>query len=784
MNEGGKPDKIDVNALFSQLWNESETEKVEQEQETVLSTTTLTNDRLAKVRAQKANSFLGAMAKGSLYTLPDTELLLLDDSDEIVMAAFKRLESERSFLRTCPETARHGVLESVEVNEDNIIEEWTRLRNVMKEVEPNGSFLLQPFVDATSSGVMGSQMYTVIGEGFDGVTNESALQLYFIMDHEDDSCTKEQVALGHEKDNFEIEFVYKRDENFTRNKHQKGELMMTQIRGAPPRVPRAPPFVYGDKVADTDGAVPQGRVEVKEVWEASGLEEVEWLEREITKEKCADGFVISHPKGSLGSHICAHARQHEIPYVVGEVNVGEVWVEGSPTWVAKEENGVEIVPRPYDPYHETYVNAFHTGLIASKHRYTRQHGWFGHFFHQWQGLNVNGASAATLGGMFAGWVVKAALSVCFGEMRNGMRGSKKDMTPEVMAVLSAAVGIDNIKEVKPTATLSESVINRQHWFAVLDELHLEYHQMAKALRWCAFHFKDGWRSGYGGTNWMKCAEEAAIVADRIEEFLSSEGDVDVLKSLVSKLNEVENWHHNNGSLFNKFLHNTAFDYATKNKDGKSGYFPHSETGVASMFRAYELAREVYKGEDKARKTPALSWTDLFAATGKAPSYWKQNNLGRIPVDGFKAELDRMSTDMLHFKNKYTENDDYFIPCGRSSCEVCEQKMFMLSVIDAGGLDYQTMLLTGDAPSVYLALPRKSSLPITHAVCGLLQERKYKEVTGEMFVEAWKGLNIDDKVYTPMSNLLKKFLKKQLTQKTEDGKAWVNQVHEMMQGGVE
>ena len=78
-------------------------------------------------------------------------------------------------------------------------------------------------------------------------------------------------------------------------------------------------------------------------------------------------------------------------------------------------------------------------------------------------------------------------------------------------------------------------------------------------------------------------------------------------------------------------------------------------------------------------------------------------------------------------------------------------MFMLSVIDAGGLDYQTMLLTGEAPSVYLALPRKSSLPITHAVCGLLQERKYDEVSGEMFVEAWNGLNIDDKVYTPMMN---------------------------------
>ena len=90
MNEGGKPEKIDVNALFDQLWNESETEKVVQEQETVLSTTTLTDERLAKVRAQKANSFVGAIKKGSMYTLPDTELLLLDDSDEIVMGNFKQ----------------------------------------------------------------------------------------------------------------------------------------------------------------------------------------------------------------------------------------------------------------------------------------------------------------------------------------------------------------------------------------------------------------------------------------------------------------------------------------------------------------------------------------------------------------------------------------------------------------------------------------------------------------------------------------------------------------------
>ena len=53
--------------------------------------------------------------------------------------------------------------------------------------------------------------------------------------------------------------------------------------------------------------------------------------------------MISHAEGSLLSHVCAHARANGIPYICAAVEVGDTWVEGSPSWVAKEV-GVIITP--------------------------------------------------------------------------------------------------------------------------------------------------------------------------------------------------------------------------------------------------------------------------------------------------------------------------------------------------------------------------------------------------------------------------------------------------------
>ena len=100
---------------------------------------------------------------------------------------------------------------------------------------------------------------------------------------------------------------------------------LTQIRGCAEHTVVAPP----PEGVDVIGMVPQGEVVVKEFIVMSGLEEVAWLEENITKEKCPDGFIVVEPNGSRLSHIYAHCRAVGVPYVITE----SVTVGLNPLWV-------------------------------------------------------------------------------------------------------------------------------------------------------------------------------------------------------------------------------------------------------------------------------------------------------------------------------------------------------------------------------------------------------------------------------------------------------------------
>ena len=133
---------------------------------------TLTPDRLAKVMSQKAASLIKDRQKNSVYPSLPIELLLLEDDDALAAAALTYIEdelvNEYAFIRACPEVARHGVIESIKVTRETYMDEWRRLATIMKEQDPNGCMLLQPFIDATSSMVLAPNQYAVVGEGHDG----------------------------------------------------------------------------------------------------------------------------------------------------------------------------------------------------------------------------------------------------------------------------------------------------------------------------------------------------------------------------------------------------------------------------------------------------------------------------------------------------------------------------------------------------------------------------------------------------------------------------------------
>ena len=109
-----------------------------------------------------------------------------------------------AFLRACPEFARHGVLESIQVTEETLRDDWKHLRAQMVEHDPNGCMILQPFISASSSSVLGPQEYAAVSEGHDGITAGHGRVLYFILNPDDTLMTEHIASLGHEHGEYEM----------------------------------------------------------------------------------------------------------------------------------------------------------------------------------------------------------------------------------------------------------------------------------------------------------------------------------------------------------------------------------------------------------------------------------------------------------------------------------------------------------------------------------------------------------------------------------------------------
>lgn len=787
-----KYEKVSAEDLFSSAWEEILEKKDKEKTSKVTLQHTVTSARIASFEAAKLVKMLkyimGWKAGEAPWLPPHTEAIALDDEYDIVEAAYKRTKSYCgeggvAFLRTCPLTPRHGVFESVEVTDDTIRTEWKRLREIMLEKDPKGAFMLQPFISASSSGVIAPKQFAAIATGHDGITAGKGRKLYFILNPDDNIMSDHMYSLGNELGKYELEFVYQRNEAFKVEKSCGPQAYITQIRDAPPHPPRSPPFTYhlnGDKlVADVDVAIPDGRIEAKKVWVASGLEEVEWLEREITKETCEEGFVISHPNGSLMSHICAHARQHSIPYIVAEVNVGETWVEGSPTWGAIDPDG-SIDPQPYDPCVQEYIVQFNKGLLKSQTHWQRQQGWFAHFFHQWAGLNYNGKESALLAGAYCGWMVKAILALSLGEMRYANR-CKKNAIVDLWPTLTVMMGSDKWEELSKNKRASSN--NRKHYYAMMERTNVDYYEVKKALQWCVKQFNTGWSGGYGGTAWAECAKRGVVLCETIIDF-TKEPCAETLEELMGAVNLAKDAEHNNGFLYGKFLSESAFDYSSahsvKNVDGNpiiKGLFPHSPDGISAMFRTYELASEFLDGDANENCTmPEMDWMTLFQfLQGKGANYYRHAFIAHdedIPKLLREAAI-ACGPAYLHHGNKYA-NKDNFIPCGIEDCKLCKENDVIVMKL-MYGKDIGGILLTPSYPEAFMAQGDDKSSLNTYAVVQLLRDKEYNTVTPEMWVKAWDGLNNQDMLFPILSDHLTKFAKNQMA----DNKLWTNDVLDML-----
>ena len=659
-------------------------------------------ERIDSVRSQKASVLLKYSHKyndddysDKTWKTLNTLIIQLDDDPTLALDWFYEQANHTMFVRTCPENPRHGVLESTAVTTDTIEEVITRLQDVMLNgttveyegetlhvmPDPNGCLIVQPFVEATSSAVYAPGMHVTVGKGHEGITaGTDGISLAFPVRT---SSHENWVWEGMDLDPslHQLEFIadfdkHIEDRSMAHRKYGMSDMIenyLVQIRGCDGNFPIVPP----PQGVSINGSVPCGRIEVKEVWVASGLESVAWLEANITKDTVPAGYVISEPSGSLSSHIAAHAKSHELPYIVSEVNVGDSWVEAAAGWVINDPEGV-YEPQPWDatPYSEEFLDGVRYANLHWRH----QHGWFSTFFHQWWSHpHKDIPSTAYLGGVFVGWMLKACLGLCLGEMRHAvLNHRKKNLTPATALFIQAVVGnkrFYSLEESNNGRTISG---NRVTYYDLMVKNEVDWTTLPNLFSIMAKFFNTGWASGYGGPKWGNAAEVGAQTAAALVAMLESPTPENT-RRLVAKANLLENVTHNNGFLYNKYLDKTAFDVGT---DG------FRSDNWSSIFYTYELALDVLEDNlDDMTSPQPTDWRvigDFFI--NKAPKYWRDNplflnnDLPQVLKD--ERKFLEENTNYLHGTtgHQYGDyNSDGFITCGHPDCYECKKHSSYLAV---------------------------------------------------------------------------------------------------------
>ena len=622
---------------------------------------TKNNERLSLFKSQKGTDLVKARkAFDSVASMPTFVLLTLDDEDWVLETAWRHVSGEGSgrtcFLRTCPLNPRHGVLESIKVEDRNDFRHhYRRLADIMREEDPEGCLMLMPFVSAVCSSVAaltheGFNGYVTFGPGHDGVTSGHGTQLSFplVGDYMGNALTH----MGKDISQVELEFVYGAigytdledlfphrtkgllDGQSIRNARQ----YLTQIRGAAEHIDLAPP----PRGVDIMGMVPQGEVIIADSIIMSGLEEVAWLEANITKEKCPDGFVVVEPNGSFLSHICAHCRGVGVPYIITDtVITGDRWVEAAPGWVVQDNDGT-FKPAPYTP--SVFADDFLAGIEFVNNHYRQQHGWLSTFFHQFVSKPMaNPQHTAFLGGMFVGWLAKSVLALGAGEARHSHQLNKNYHVAH--ALLPMAILRDGWTHVdNPVSDSFGGMFTRRSYYFAVERSYLDWGVASKTLDFLAERVfttkaQSGWSGGYGGKKWGDSCAAGARLCRAISQFKDAPTEEN-FNALVVEANACENAQHNNGFLFNKWLSQRAFDVGTK------GWSLQQDKGSlpATYLMAMQAIEIQYGGKPMPKKAVE------FSATTEVGYVWEalfDTDEFHDPKHGWWVEQSKMPESVRH-----------------------------------------------------------------------------------------------------------------------------------------
>jgi len=348
------------------------------------------------------------------------------------------------------------------------------------------------------------------------------------------------------------------------------------------------------------------------------------------------------------------------------------------------------------------------------------------------------------------------------------------MSIEFAPAIVAAIGSNKFVELHDKVTPSK---NRKHYYLALEGYELTYQEMEKALRWCGKQFRTGWSTNFGGKKWADCAHGVADLAAAIIKFMDDVNETNI-KKVTALANMAENYAHNTGNLYNKFMEKEGFTAGTLHdmKDTE-GWFGHSQKDLNRMFRTYEVTR-TFLEETLETTRPENNWYELFDYLLKKStmSYKHTPICSKLVPKPLQVTANLIGPKWLHHDTKYTLNDEYFLPCGHDDCITCDDKDIIAVSLDVDS-GFTSMLLSEDAPSAFFALEHNKSHIITYKVAQMIKHKEYDNVDAEMFTDAWNGLQIND----PMYKVLVRMLKKQLKKKIATDEDWSSKVSEIMSG---
>ena len=692
------------------------------------------------------------------------------------------------FVRACPLNPRPGVLESCAAySMEEVREVATRIITTMMSpdpsdkpmydcalIDPYGTVIVQPFIDADASAVVSPNHYIIMGRDNDGVTAGKDGLKVTIPVQNCKSTLHDLGSMGIDPDLIEIEFVsmVKRDsypvahegDDFSlskalRRKHNPNqETAMVQLRGSDgPRPIGTPP--KGVSISGTFHGAERITINHIHLVSDNTDEQLDLMEQAL-REGMPEGSVVLHPNGSHLSHHAGQCLKYGVPYIASDSpQVGEQWTQAALGWVVLDNEGT-FEPQPYDPmdYADEFIKGFNIGFT----NFARQHGWLSNHFHQFLGGPIQDpAECAVLAGAHVAWLVNATLSVGFGELRH-IPTNTDGATALPMATAVAVYGVDGWKEATGHSNLPT---NRQSWYMNIEHTPLTIESVDALLEYVCDMYELDWSSGYGGEKYHTSCKNALNLLSKVKSFMNKPTKTR-FKSMVADANMTENNVHNNGFFFNKFISKTALDWGTDSS--RVSIIPHY------FFTIYYAAQDIMsksprEGKDithilQMAKKITLSDLRKFPIT-------KQDN-----IIGISASF--LTDNQRHPSGMYSKlGGKMFIECGLDKCDTCEEhiqhaevekKKKAESIIQSITSKTIPIEQTVDAPYPYSddMVFKQNKESATKFLKGLSKQIEGGELAGEMSVPATlanhfnQGL-IATHAYKYVANIISTFNTEQL-----------------------